>query len=91
MWPPSWPRVGWGAPSYLPQQLTLPLLQGLLVSRSHSFDLRLHHLRLHLHLLCHRLGLLDAQLENQKQSQSTTKTFTPHRQLLRLLLFSPEK
>ena len=84
-------REGWGGPSYLPQQLTLPLLQGLLVSRSHGFDLRLHHLCLHLHLLRHRLGLLDAQLQNQKQSQGTRKTFTPHMQHLRLLFFSPEK
>lgn len=41
---------------------------------SHGFDLRLYHLGLHLHLFRHRLGLLDAQLENQEQAHGVRRT-----------------
>ena len=71
---PRRPGQGCTSSPYLPQQLTLPFLQGLLVPRSHGFDLRLYHLGLHLHLFCHRLGLLDAQLENQEQAHGVRRT-----------------
>ena len=71
---PRRPGQGCTSSPYLPQQLTLPFLQGLLVPRSHGFDLRLYHLGLHLHLFRHRLGLLDAQLENQEQAHGVRRT-----------------
>jgi len=51
--------------TYLPEQLALSLFQGLLMSGSHCFDFRLYHLRFHLNLLCHSLGLFNTQLERK--------------------------
>jgi len=48
----------------LPEELALPLLQGLLVAQGNGLHLCLHHLRLQLHLLSYRLGLLNAQLNS---------------------------
>lgn len=52
--------------SYLPQELTLSLLQSFLVSQNESFHFSLYHLGLDLHLLRHGLDLLHTELEAQK-------------------------
>lgn len=48
------------------------------MARCHGLDLCLDHLGLHLHLLSHRLGLLNAQLEKQTEPLGAGRNLASH-------------